>query len=643
MCHRLVRISALLIVLASLVFSLPGPVLAMPFQAAVDYPLGTRPIYVAAGDFNKDGKPDLAVVLNSLDSVGIMINRGGGVFDAAVTYAVGGAPQDIAVGDFNKDGNLDLAIVTSSKYVSVLLGRGDGTFNAVVKYTVSLGPQSVAVGDFNKDGNPDLVVTNFGKTTVSVLLGKGDGTFNTAVNYTTGNKPYGVAVGDFNGDSKPDLAVNNYSDDAIAILLGNGDGTFNAPVSYATGDATKDVIVADFNGDGKSDLAAVNEGTFNVSILMGRGDGTFNAAVNYTVGSYPADAVAGDFNYDGKPDLAVTNYGSSTISILTGKGDGTFDTAVTCALSGMPWGIATADFKGHDAADLVATTLSNNVVILFNTSRPATTTTSIGTGQGSFGLNTDAGTISNVTWQTPADMHSSVPSGMVFPYGIFGFNISRLTPGQTVRVTLNFPNPLPLSTKYLKFVNGSVVDVSSLVTRVNEYTLILALTDGGLGDADGVANGTIIDPGGPAFPLNTAPQSSSATMPQIPQKPVSLSNITVKSASLSATKVTPGTPVTVTASVANTGMGNGASVVKVYVNGTEEAQQGVSVNSGSTSQVSFDISRNEPGTYTVYVGGTNAGSFTVDQFTPDTMLYISGALIFFAFILGVIWMSRRKA
>ena len=111
----------------------------------------------------------------------------------------------------------------------------------------------------------------------------------------------------------------------------------------------------------------------------------------------------------------------------------------------------------------------------------------------------------------------------------------------------------------------------------------------------------------------------------------------------SATKVTPGTPVTVTANVANTGTGNGASVIKVYVNGAEEARQGVTVNSGGTSQVSFDISRSDPGTYTVYVGGTQAGSFTVDQFTPDTILYISGALVFFALVGGIIWITRRRA
>ena len=233
-----------------------------------------------------------------------------------------------------------------------------------------------------------------------------------------------------------------------------------------------------------------------------------------------------------------------------------------------------------------------------------------------------------------------VPSGYYFPYGLFSCSVINLRPGQQATVTVRFPNPIPLGTKYYKCVNGVLVDCNA--TRINEYTLQFTLTDGGLGDADGLANGVIVDPGGPAFPVNV-PQSSSAQMPvTAPQKPVSLSNITVRSASLSATKVTPGTPVTVTASVANTGTGNGSSMIKLYINGEQEGQQGVTVNSGGTAQVSFNITRSEPGTYTVYVGGTSAGSFTVDQFTPDTILYISGALIFFAFIMGAIWMTRRN-
>jgi hypothetical protein len=188
-----------------------------------------------------------------------------------------------------------------------------------------------------------------------------------------------------------------------------------------------------------------------------------------------------------------------------------------------------------------------------------------------------------------------------------------------------------------------MVDCSSIVTRIDEYTLQLNLTDGSHFDTDGLANGIIADPGGPAFPLDTAPQSSSAQMPSTPQAPVSLSNIMVSSASISSTKAGPGDKVTVTAEVANTGTGNGTSLIKLYVNGVEDAQQGITVNSGGSTQVSFDISRSEPGTYSVYVGSANAGSFTVDQCTPDIILLISGALVLFSLVLGVICLTRRRA
>src|ERR1035438_5079353 len=98
-------------------------------------------------------------------------------FLAASAYGAGSFPQSVAVGDFNGDGKLDLALADqSSGTVSVLLGNGDGTFQAAVSY--SAGPQlySVTVGDFNGDGKLDLVATSYSSNSVSVLLGKGDGT-----------------------------------------------------------------------------------------------------------------------------------------------------------------------------------------------------------------------------------------------------------------------------------------------------------------------------------------------------------------------------------------------------------------------------------------------------------------------------------
>ena len=273
---------------------------------------------------------------------------------------------------------------------------------------------------------------------------------------------------------------------------------------------------------------------------------------------------------------------------------------------------------------------------------PDTRTASATTNIGMVNFTINAGSINGLTSISTASLPCA-PSGYTFPYGFFSFNISNLIPGSSVQVTIKLPNPMPTGMKYFKCQNGIPVDCSSIMTRPDPYTIVLTLVDGGTGDADGIANGTIIDPGGPSFPLST-PQSSSATMPvTAAQQPVSLSNISVKSASLSATKVAPGTPVTVTANVSNTGNGNGTSVVRVYINGSEVASRGITVNSGGSTHVSFDVARNEPGTYTVYVGGTNAGSFTVGWFAdPDIILFISSALVFFAFVLGVAYIARRR-
>jgi hypothetical protein len=323
---------------------------------------GSYPVSVVVGDFNRDGKLDLAVANWASNNVSVLLGNGDGTLGAAVNYGAGSNPHSVAVGDFNGDGKLDLAVANAgSGNVSVLLGNGDGTFRAAVSYGTGLTPESVAVGDFNGDGKLDLVVASDSSGNVgivSVLLGNGDGTFQAAVDYGTGFGPSSVGVGDFNGDGKLDLAVANFVGGNVSVLLGNGDGTFRAAVSYWTGSTPESVAVGDFNGDGKLDLAVASDSSGNVgivSVLLGNGDGTFQAAINYGTGLGPRSVAVGDFNRDGKLDIAVANENSGNVSVLLGNGDGTFQAAANYGAgygSGGPVSIAVGDFNDDGRLDL---------------------------------------------------------------------------------------------------------------------------------------------------------------------------------------------------------------------------------------------------------------------------------------------------
>jgi hypothetical protein len=344
------------------------------FLPAQTYGAGGGP--VAVGDFNGDGKLDLAVANGYSNTVSVLLGKGDGTFLPAVNYPAGNAPDSVAVGDFNGDGILDIAVANLGTYpsysdgsVSMLLGKGDGTFLPAVSFAAGIRAIYVAVGDFNGDGIPDLAVANVGTYpsysdgSVSILLGKGDGTLLPPVNYPTGTYSDSVAVGDFNGDGKQDLAVANYSSNllygGVSVLLGKGDGTFLPAQTFPAGTYSDSVAVGDFNGDGKQDLAVVNTYPLNtVSVLLGKGDGTFQAALKYAAGIFPESVAVGDFNGDGFPDLVTANlgtwpsYSDSSVSVLLGKGDGTFLPAQSYAAGAGRRSVAVGDFNGDGKLDL---------------------------------------------------------------------------------------------------------------------------------------------------------------------------------------------------------------------------------------------------------------------------------------------------
>ena len=352
------------------------------FKPAVNYPVGTNPVGVAAGDFDGDGNIDLAVVNNGNASIGddgsvsILLGNGDGTFRAAVNISAGKNPVAIAVADFNGDGRPDLTVINNdggTGNVGILLGNGNGTFRSPVDYATSAGPNTVSVADFNGDLKPDLVVEN--ATSFSVLLGNGDGTFQTHADTSPGGAD--IVVADFNGDGKLDLA--ELSSLSVWIFLGNGDGTFQTATGYHSGSLLlhfRAIAPGDFNGDGRLDLfvdvSDMQSNQCSGAQLLGNGDGTFKLVRNEVPLSGYGSISAADFDGDGKLDLVLQPGTSGNqqpeVSLFQGKGDGTFQAGVTFAVGSNPGGIASVDLDGNKSPDIVvANSGDNSISVLLNT------------------------------------------------------------------------------------------------------------------------------------------------------------------------------------------------------------------------------------------------------------------------------------
>jgi hypothetical protein len=294
------------------------------------------PTWLSASDFNGDGKLDLAVANaeDGTNTVSVFLGNGDGTLQSPVNSAAGTNPVGLAVGDFNRDGKLDLAVYTlvqsngpTTTSISILLGNGDGTFQSPVSHASGSGLSisSLGVGDFNGDGKLDIVVSYESATSPGVyfLAGNGDGTFQAPQLAQIVSEFASVsAATDFNGDGKLDiLLANPYGPGNLPsndILIGNGDGTFQ-PVMHNTvgsnnvGNTCRPAgAVDDVNGDGKLDLAFCqgNAGTASVvGFQLGNADGTFQKPTNLTTPTpppIPIGIVSGDFNGDGRVDIVTT-------------------------------------------------------------------------------------------------------------------------------------------------------------------------------------------------------------------------------------------------------------------------------------------------------------------------------------------------
>jgi FG-GAP-like repeat len=561
----------LLFVAVTLIFlpAFPHPTFAQVplFGPQTEYVAGSKngPSGIAVGDFNGDGKLDLAVVNFGDWNIYVLLGNGDGTFQPARSVYIasgGGFPWYVVAADFNGDGKLDLAVSNyGDNSISVLLGNGDGTFQAPQTTPVSTNPAQVAVGDFNGDGKLDLAVSSVANNNVSVLLGNGDGTFQAPLVTPAGANPWYFAVGDFTGNGKLDLAVADYGcpldcnsspSNTVTVLLGNGDGTFLPGSSLTVGNGPAGVAVADFNGDGKLDLAVTNLNDNTVSVLLGNGDGTFQTPQTFSDPGipHPYFVAVGDFNGDGKPDLVISNeLDAPTVSVLLGKGDGTFQPAQDFAVDNDPVFVAVSALSGNGGLDLAVANLHTlNISVLLGTAGSLSTLTlnpsTVTGGTSATGTVTlsgsapSAGAVVNLSSSNTGV--ATVPASVTVPGG----NTSATFPVTTGPVGTVIP--VTISGSY----NGNTQSATLTVnpSTLASLTLNPSSVTGGLGSSTGTVTLNVPAPAGGAQVTLSSSNTSAATVP---------ASVTVPGGSTSATFPVTTSPVGTVIPVTISGSYNG--------------------------------------------------------------------------------------
>ena len=374
------------------------------FVSATQIPAGGGTYWDAAkGDFNGDGKPDVATIVENYDSsaniytysLSVVLGNGDGTFKGPVLTTITDACAVFAAGDVDRDKKDDILIVhvggncnnTTSTF-DVLISNGDGKFTQKNTEPYTISPKWLRGGTLavtSKSGFLDIVAVDYSidestPSSVVTVLGNGDGTFSTTpASVPRSQRVQETVLADLNGDGMLDVVGIDAGTNQVTVFLATSATAFAAGVPCATPDASYGasfIAVGDLNNDSKPEIVTPTwEG--NIAVYVNNGDGSFQPAVYYdavwsgpdfTPGlNYPAAVTIADLNGDGNADVVSSNSASVDVTILLGKGDGTLIVPTFGYAVGGGWGrvaAIVADFDGDGLVDIVVPDMSSSLAFL---------------------------------------------------------------------------------------------------------------------------------------------------------------------------------------------------------------------------------------------------------------------------------------
>jgi hypothetical protein len=348
-------------------------------------------------DLNQDRALDLVTSKGQ-----VLLGDGLGAFDVGRILDPNGIGAEVVSGDFNLDGKVDLAGLTDSgtdSNLKVFLGDGNGAFLSSFVYSIGKRAYHLKAADFNGDGISDLLIVGREDNIVSLFVGKNQGKFILLKSLSIGYGGSFFDVNDIDLDKIPDIIFSIESE--IRVLFGLGKGDFSVPVVSNLKDEQgnvcsycRPILLGDFNKDKLLDMIYVYSGGIPRSffeVALGVGEGRFSNTlppqiVNTGGNGRVTNAISADFNGDKAADLLLVSndgapeyFGYSGGILILGKGNGEFLEPFYFGERHV-YDVSVGDFNGDGNIDVI-----NSGTLYFETGSNYSDTIMIpGDGKGRF-------------------------------------------------------------------------------------------------------------------------------------------------------------------------------------------------------------------------------------------------------------------